>query len=45
MPTDCVLSFDNLRWVRKSLLTRRVTTLPGHRWSEVCNALLFTVSC
>jgi mRNA-degrading endonuclease toxin of MazEF toxin-antitoxin module len=45
MPTECVLSFDNLRWVRKSLLTRRVATLPAHRWPEVCDALNFTLDC
>lgn len=45
MPADCVLSFDNLQLLRRTLLTRRITTLPAHRWTEVRDALNFTLAC
>ena len=45
MPSDCVLSFDNLGLFNKAYLTRRITTLPAHRWPEVCDALNFTLAC
>lgn len=45
MPADCALAFDNLRLVRKSLLTRRITILRAERMTEVCDALSFTFAC
>lgn len=45
MPAECALSFDNLRLIRRSLLTRRITELPEYRWPEVCAALNFTIAC
>jgi mRNA interferase MazF len=45
MTAECALSFDNLRLIRKSLLTRRITALPEYRWSEVCEVLNFTLAC
>jgi len=40
-----LLSFDNLRVVRKALLTGRITTLGPLRLHEVCRALAFAVAC
>lgn len=45
MPTECALAFDELRVMGKPFLIRRITTLPPHRWPEVCAALRFTVAC
>jgi mRNA interferase MazF len=45
MPAECVLTFDNLRVVRKSMLVARVTTLGPTRLREVCEALAFATAC
>jgi len=45
MPDECALTFDNIRVVRKAYLTRRITTLPAHRWQEVCEALNVALAC
>lgn len=45
MPAECALTFDNIRVVTKAHLTRHITTLPAHRWPEVCDALNFTLAC
>jgi len=45
MPVECVLSLDNLRLVRKSLLTNRVTTVSDSKMREVCEALGFATAC
>ena len=45
MPAPCALAFDQLRYVEKAYLTRRITTLAAHRWPEVREALTFTLAC
>ncbi|NOX28858.1 MAG: type II toxin-antitoxin system PemK/MazF family toxin [Actinobacteria bacterium] len=45
MPVECVLSLDNLRLVRKSRLTRRITTVSDSKLREVCEALGFATAC
>ena len=45
MPDDCVLSLDNLRVVRKSVLVEQITTLGATRMAEVCAALGFATAC
>lgn len=45
MPTECVLTLDNVRTVRKSHLVEHITTLGEHRVAEVCDALGFAVEC
>jgi mRNA-degrading endonuclease toxin of MazEF toxin-antitoxin module len=45
MPTECALTFDELRVISKAFITQRLTTLPAHRWPEVCEALNFTLDC
>lgn len=39
MPDDCVLSFDNLTTVPKTLLTTRIASVPEARLPELCQAL------
>ena len=45
MPDDCVLSFDNLTTVPKSLLTTRITSVPEARLPELCDALRVATGC
>lgn len=45
MPAPCALTLDNVRVVRKSCLTSRVTVLDADRMAEVCAALAFAVDC
>jgi mRNA interferase MazF len=45
MPQACVLALDNLRQVRPSYLTRRITALGPERMREVCQALHAAVDC
>ncbi len=45
MPERCALSFDNLRTVRKALLTERVTRLSPGRLEEMCRALAVATGC
>ena len=45
MPAECVLTLDNLRVVRKSMLTERITTLDAARMQDVCAALAFATAC
>jgi len=45
MPVECVLTLDNLRVVRKSMLTAYVTTLGPAKLREVCAALAFAAAC
>ena len=39
VPTDCVVSFDNLHTVPRGSLRRRVTRLGAPRMAEACRAL------
>ena len=45
MPVECVLTLDNLRVVRKGLLTTYLTTLSPTRLRAVCEALAFATAC
>lgn len=45
MPEDCVVSFDNLHTLRRSLLRRRITRLSPARMQEACQALRLAMGC
>ena len=45
VPRDCVANFDNIRSIRKSMLTKRVGALAPGRWHEVCEALRAAIDC
>ena len=45
MPDRCVLNFDNLTTVPKSLLTERICRLSVDRLAEACRALLASTGC
>ena len=45
MPEQCVATFDNVRPVRKALLTDFITALPPDRLGEVCAAVRVAVDC
>jgi mRNA interferase MazF len=45
MPDDCVLSFDNLTIVPRTLLTTRITNVPEPRLPELCDALRVATGC
>ena len=45
MPAECVANLDNVRSIRKVLLTRHVGTLSVGRWHEVCTAMRAAIDC
>ncbi len=45
IPRDCVANFDNVRSVRKSMLTTRAGKLAVGRWHEVCQAMRAAIDC
>lgn len=45
MPTDCVLSLDNLTLVPKSFFVERICRLNRDRMAEVCTALSIATGC
>jgi mRNA interferase MazF len=45
VPHPCAASFDNIRPVRGSLLTERLTTLSSERMAAACAALRVAVDC
>lgn len=45
MPQTCAVTLDNIRPMRKALLTEWITTLGHNRMNEVCAALLTAVDC
>jgi mRNA-degrading endonuclease toxin of MazEF toxin-antitoxin module len=45
VPHPCAASFDNIRPVRGSLLTERITTLSSERLAAACAALRVAVDC
>lgn len=45
MPTDCVLTLDNVAPVRVSLCTERITTLGSDKMASVCVALRAATAC
>jgi mRNA interferase MazF len=45
LPSDCVVSFDNLHTLPRRAFRRRVTTLPPPRMARACRALRAAVAC
>ncbi len=45
MPRECVLSFDNITHVRKSMFVERICALRGERLAEVCRTLDRATGC
>lgn len=45
MPRACAATLDNVRPVRRALLTGRITVLSPGRMAEVCAALRIAVAC
>ena len=45
MPQPCVATLDNVRPVRRSLLTERLTRLRAWRLEQACEALRLAVDC
>lgn len=45
MPSECVLSFDNIATLRKSLFVERICALRGERLIEVCRTLDRATGC
>ncbi|MGI8875969.1 MAG: type II toxin-antitoxin system PemK/MazF family toxin, partial [Egibacteraceae bacterium] len=45
MPEPCAVTLDNVRPVRPSVLTTRLTTLGPERMHAVCDALRTAVAC
>ena len=45
LPEPCAATMDNVRPVRRSLLTGRLTTLGADRMREACRALAVAVDC
>jgi mRNA interferase MazF len=45
MPTECVLTLDNLTVIRPALFTRRITVVGPKRLTQVCAALSVAVDC
>jgi mRNA interferase MazF len=45
VPSESCATFDNVRTIRKSHLTRRVGELDAGRWHEVCAAMRAAIDC
>lgn len=45
VPTDCVVSFDNLHTLPRAVFRRRVTALSAARMARACRALRAAVAC
>jgi mRNA interferase MazF len=45
VPTDCVVSFDNLHTIDRAALRRRVATLTPPRLAQACRALRAALGC
>jgi len=45
VPSDCVVTFDNLHTVPRESLRRHVTTLSAPRMAAACRALRDAVGC
>ena len=45
MPSDCVLTLDNVTLVRVALCTDRITRLRPDQMRDVCEALLIAAAC
>ncbi len=45
VPSDCVVSFDNLHTLPRSAFRRRLTTLSASRMARSCRALRAALAC
>lgn len=45
VPTDCVVNFDNIHTVPRSLLRRPVATVSAARMGQACRALAAATGC
>ena len=45
LPDRCVLSFDNIRVVRKAYFVERITQLESEQMDRVCRALAVATGC
>ena len=45
VPSDCVVTFDNLHTLPRSILRRHITTLSDARMARACRALRAAVAC
>lgn len=45
VPTECVVSFDNLHTLERNVLRRRVTTLGPARMAQACRVLDDALGC
>ena len=45
MPSECVISFDNVTSVPKSFFTERICRLNGERMAEMCRCLNVAAGC
>lgn len=45
MPTECVLSLDNVTTMPRALFTSRICRLSSERMTDVCRALALATGC
>jgi mRNA-degrading endonuclease toxin of MazEF toxin-antitoxin module len=45
MPSECVISLDNVRTVSQAILSDPIASLAGKRMDEVCRALAIAIGC
>ena len=45
VPTDCVVNFDNIHTLPRSVMRRRVTRLSSARMAQACRALADATGC
>jgi mRNA interferase MazF len=45
VPSDCVVNFDNLHTLPRSLFRRRVSTLSSSRMAQACGVLRDAMGC
>lgn len=45
MPSECVVSLDNVRQISQVLLGEQIASLAGKRMDEVCRALAIATGC
>ena len=45
LPSDCVVSFDNLHTLPRAAFRRRLTTLAAPRMARACRALRAALAC
>ena len=45
VPTDCVVSFDNLHTIPRNLFRRKITELSAYRTEQACQCLHDAMGC